>query len=254
MVDRSSLESLRIRLVGPAMAPPVELQRWLYLRHAVPHRFIRRAAGLHAFASLRRRQPIELPLILTRKGPVGGLRPSLAWLDSVLPKDERLFRDAESRAFIEAMCTTLFAPAVKSFYFHMLEAPSVLIPAAIAHTPLRDRLFVRLLRPVWRWMMRRGLDLDQYRPAEAEAAIDRAFALVEEQLAAGGGPFLDGGRPGHRDIVFAVLASPVILPRGHPAELPPDEALPPALRTLVDRCRARPGGLHAQRVYETRSA
>lgn len=244
----------RIKLIGPAMAPPVELQRWLLQSRSIPFEYKRRAAGLHAFASRRHKMPIELPLILTPEGPVGGLLPSLNWFDRIASGRGRLFRDEATHDFIAGLCGTLFGAAVKTFYFNMLRVPRVLVPAAIALTPRRDRLFVRLLQPVWIWMMRLGLGLKYYDPSAAEAAIDGAFSLVEARLKESGGPFLGGAEPSDEDIVFAVLASPVILPKGHPAVLPADEALPPAFRALVERFRARPAGALAQRVYEGRPA
>ncbi|MDQ4087753.1 MAG: hypothetical protein M3177_07070, partial [Pseudomonadota bacterium] len=244
-------EAPRITLIGPAMAPPVELHRWLLERRNIAHEYVRRAAGLHAFASRRHRVPIELPLILAPAGAVGGLRPSLEWLDASLSARERLFPGEDGRALADMLCVRLFGPSVKTFYHHMLRAPRALVPAAIAGTPLTDRLFVRLLRPIWIRMMRLGLGLDGFDAAAAEAEIDSVFTAVEARLTADR-PYLAGTEPGDEDILFAVLASPVILPANHPATLPADETLPAPFRALVERFRARPAGDLARRVYEQR--
>jgi cytochrome P450 len=235
------------------MAPPVELQRWLLQSRNIPYEYRPRAAGLHALASRRNKVPIELPLILTPAGPVGGLRPSLAWFDEMRPEREALVPDRGHRALVDRLTASLFGAAVKSFYHHMLTVPGVLVPAAIAGTPLFDRVTVRLLRPLWVRTLRLGLGLADFDPAAAEARIDEAFASVEAALA-GSGSFLAGDAPGDADIIFAVLASPVILPHGHPAGLPADGDLPPRFRALVERCRARPAGALAQRVYDSRPA
>lgn len=237
----------QIVLIGPALAPPVELSRWLFQDRAVPHRFVRRAPGLHAFASWRHRVPIELPLILTPQSAVGTLRGSLEWLDERLPAGERLFRTPEDRSFVQDLCANLFGDAVKSFYAPMLRARRLLLPSALRGVPRRDAIFVRSLFPIWRWMMRAGLDLREFDPAAAAARIDAAFARVEAAL--GDSPFLHGGSPGIRDIVFSAMASPVILPDHHPVPLPPVSALPEPLRTLVERCRSRPAGALAMRTY-----
>lgn len=247
----SDSEAPRLSLIGPALAPPVDLSRWLLNDRAIPYQFVRRAPGLHAFESRRRGMPIELPLILTAAGPVGALKPSLEWLDEQLAARERLFRTPEDRAFVLGLCTDLFGDAVKSFYAPMLNSRRLLLASALEKVPWTDSLFVRLLYPVWRWMMRKGLDLDAFDPDAAAARIDSVFARVEAEL--GDRPFLHGDAPGIRDIVFAALASPVILPDHHPALLPPVAELPDGLRAIVERCRGRPAGALAMRVYARRA-
>lgn len=244
-------EAPRIVLVGPAMAPPVDLSRWLMNDRSIPYQFVRRAPGLHAFASRRHAVPIELPLILTPAGAVGTLWNSLEWLDEQLAHRERLFETPEDRTFVQGLCVDLFGDAVKSFYSPMLGARRVLLSAALKGVPWADVLFARLLYPVWRGMMRAGLDLNAFDPDAAAARIDLVFARVEAEL--GDRAFLHGDAPGIRDIVFAALASPVVLPDGHPAPLPPVAELPNRLRALVERCRGRPAGLLAMRVYAQRS-
>jgi len=242
-----------ITLIGPPMAPPVELQRWLMALHGVPHRFEPRAAGLHALQQRRLNMPVELPLLLTPEGPVGGLRPSIAWLDARLQRaGGTLFPDAGDAAWVEALMTPLFPAGVKSFYAPMLEAPDVLGPKASSNVPMLDRLVVRMAFPLWRRLMRGGLKLDEFDADAARLTIDRVFAEVAAEL--GDRAFLHGTVPGIRDIVFAVMASPVILPAGHPADLPAVADLPGGFRALVQHCRAHPAGKLAQRVYGTRGA
>lgn len=232
------------------MAPPVELQRWLLETRGIAHEFVARAPGLHAFASRRHGMPIELPLILTPAGPVGSLWSSIEWLEEILPARESLFPDPGDRAFVQWLCAELFSPAVKSFYSRMLLAPRLLVPVTTVGTPWYDRLFVRLAFPVWRAMMRAGLGLNTFDPDDAAARIDAVFDRIDSELS--GAPFLHGRSAGIRDLVFAVLASPIILPERHPVRLPSVGELPDGLRQLVVRCRARPAGVLALRMYEAR--
>jgi hypothetical protein len=234
-------------LIGPPMAPPVELHRWLMQRHGVAHRFEPRAAALHGFQQRRLGLAFELPLLLTPEGPVGGLRPSLADLEARLARrGAALFPAPGDRDWAEGIMGPLFPAGVKSFYWHMLKAPRVLAPAASAGVPWFDAVAVRLGYPIWRRVMEGGLELDAFDPAAAEATISALFDRVAGEVR---GAFLDGAKPGVRDIVFAVMASPVILPAAHPATLPPVADLPPAFRALVNRCRAHPAGVLATRVY-----
>ena len=245
-------EAPRTKLVGPPMAPPVELARWLLEGRARPHEFAPRAAGLHAFASLRRKVPVELPLLLFPEGPVGGLLPSIAALEDRFAPRETLFPAPGDRAFVEHLGRELFGPAVKTFYANMLPVPRVLAPRAAAGVPTLDALVVRLAYPAWAALMRSGLKLDAFDVDDAAQTIDTVFAEVARDL--GRKRFLGGTEPGIRDVVFAVLASPVILPAGHPASIPNVEDLPERFRAQVGRLRATPAGLLCQRVYERRPA
>ena len=241
-----------ITLIGPPMAPPVELQRWLMQIHGIAYAFQPRAAGLHAFQQRRLGMPVELPLILTPAGPIGGFRPSLAALEAQLQRrGNTLFPRDGDAAWVDALVTPLFPAAVKSFYAPMLETPSVLAPKASSGVPVLDALVVRLAFPFWKKLMRAGLKLDDFNPVAARATIDRIFNAVADEL--GDRQFLQTDAPGIRDIVFAVLASPVILPKGHPADLPAIADLPAEFRALVEQCRAHPAGILAQRVYDRRA-
>jgi cytochrome P450 len=232
------------------MTPPVELARWLLESRNRPHELVPRAAGLHAFASLRRKQPVELPLILFPEGPMGGLLPSLAAIEDRLAPHETLFPQVGDREFAWKLGAELFGPAVKTFYASMLPHPRVLAPRASAGVPWADVVVVRLGYPGWEALMRRGLELDEFDITDAAAAIDDVFAEV--QAALGREAYLGGHAPSIRDVVFAVLASPVILPDGHPASIPLVEELPEPFRAQVERLRATPAGKLAQRVYEHR--
>jgi cytochrome P450/glutathione S-transferase len=238
--------------MGAPMSPPVELQRWLRDLKRRPYEFRPRAAGLHAREALRRNVPVELPLMLLPEGAVGGLLPSITALEERLPPRETLFPRPGDRGYVEALCGSLFSPAVRTYYFHMLPERAVLAARASSGTPRLDAQFVRLAYPTWRRLLTRGLKLDGFDAAAAAAAIDSTFSEVEADL--GTRPFLAGDEPGIRDIVFAVLVSPVILPPGHPASIPTLDELPEAFRTRVEAWRGRPAGELALRVYERRPA
>lgn len=244
-------EATTIRLIGPPMAPPVELLRWLMQVHCVAHDFEPRAAGLHGTLQRKLGLPIELPVLLMPEGPVGGLRPSLAALDGLLGKSGgSLYSMPGDREWAEALIAGLFPGAVQMFYWHMLPKRSAIVPPSVAGVPTGDRLAVTLGFPFWRMLLRRGLKLEDFDPVAAEARILEGFERVAADL--GGKPWLSGKRACFRDLLFAVLASPVILPPGHPASLPPMDTLPPAFRAMVERMRAHPAGRHALKVYSVR--
>lgn len=139
----SDSEAPRIRLIGPAQAPPVELLRWLLETRGIPFETVRRNLA-------------EPPVIEAPAGTVQRLWPSLEWLEETLGARESLFPGEDDRAFVKQLCEEL--------------NPQPLPPE--------------------------------------EAQVDAAFDRVETEL--GARDFLDGDRPGTRDIAFAALATPHI--------------------------------------------
>src|SRR5262245_25800571 len=250
-------EDPRVILIGTRLAPPVELMRWLFESRGIPYEEQVHAPAFHALQSWRRRVPIELPLVVRPEGAVGGLVASVTALDGLCRDGETVFGDtqeerARTQGLLKLFEAKLFRQAVPLYYFYMLEAPEQIIPGAVDGAPAWEKACVRFLFPLWRRAMRRGLKLDEFDPAAACAAIDEAFTEVERQLAQRG-PFLAGAAPGGIDIVFAVLASPVILPDQHAAKTPNLDALPAELKDIVRKYRARDAGKLALRIYEGRT-
>ena len=240
-----------LRLIGPPMAPQIELSRWLMQLHGVDHRFEPRAAGLSGRPSRRAGVTIEPPLILSDRPPVGGLKASIVALEERLQPADTLFPRDGDREFVEGLCNDLFPPAMKSFYAELLEVPAVLAPKASANVPFVDAYVVRHFFGAWRKMIRGGLKLEQFDVAPAAATITGIFDAIAAAL--GDRAFLDGAAAGTRDIAFAALASPVILPRAFPVALPAVEELPPAFRSRVEGWRMHPAGVHALAVYRQRA-
>jgi cytochrome P450 len=162
-------EAPRIKLIGPAKAPPVELLRWLFEARSIPFETVRRT-------------PAAPPLIEAPAGEIGGLWPALEWLDEIVRAGESLFPKDGDRAFVQSLCAEL-------------------CPQPLPPKPER---------------------------------VEEAFARVEAAL--GSGDFLDGDRPGIRDIAFAVLATPFI----HDGASRPGAAL--ALRVWQSRPPVRDHG------------
>lgn len=250
------MEPPSVVLVGTRLAPPVELMRWLYEHHRIAYEERAHLPGFHAAVSLRHGVTTELPLLLTPAGPVGGLRASVMGFDAACRPGEKPFGEnaAERARAIELFGIFdehLFRQAVRLYYGHMLEVPAAILPGATQGAPRWQSVLARLFYPAWRWIMRRGLDLDARSEASSRAGVELAFDRAAGELA-DGRPFLAGDRPGGIDIVFAALASPVILPERHGAIVPALPALPPAFRSLVEQYRATAAGALALRIYETR--
>jgi glutathione S-transferase len=254
------MEQSRVVLVGTRLAPPVELMRWLFERDGIPYEERVHLPAFHAAVALRHGVSTELPLLITRKGPVGGLRDAVMGFDADCWADHRsggrLFGEAgaeraRSLELFDVFDRNLFRQAVRLYYDHMLRSPALVLPGAAQGAPRWQAVLARLLFPLWRWVMRRGMELHVHDEASSRAGVDLAFARAEREIA-DGRPFLAGARPGGIDIVFAALASPIVLPERHGAIVPRPDALPPALRAMVEHYRATAAGQLALRIYETR--
>lgn len=241
-----------ICIYGPPLAPPVEYARWTLDRMGVPYRFERAAAGLSAFRSWRLGVPIELPLLTVDGKPHGGFRTAYEQMHgpiaAIAPRPEPMLNSA----FVDDLMTHAFGPSVRSFYRVMLQHPGLLKPIATAGMPLSHRLFIDNLFSIWRWMMTGGLNLKRTFATSDLASIGGAFERVASRL--NGGAFLGGDTPGGEDILFSVIASPIILPPDHPEPLPLVDHLPNPLRDQVRAFREMAAGQLVMRVYASRSS
>ncbi len=236
-----------IHLYGPPLAPPVELSRWMLERLGIPYEFSPAAAGLSALRSWKCNVPIELPLLKVDGVPSGGVRQAYALITGPVAAAYGKSPPNFDPAFAETLFADLFGAGVRTFYWHMLPCPKVLKPMATASVPMWHRLVIRYAYPLWRWLMRRGLKLDNYDQAQAASSIAKCFALVERRM--GGRAFMGGDAPSDEDVLFAALSSSVLLPPGHPVKLPPLDTMPAELRQMVARLRDTVAGRLAIRTY-----
>jgi cytochrome P450 len=254
MTVSEQYEAPRLRLISPRLAPPAELTRWLLERRRIPYVEQPQATVFHAFHSMWHGVDAELPLLLTREGPKGGVLAALDVIDRRCRSGERVYGESEeecaaAREWIELFHRQVFGPAVRLFYFHALGTPRFLRSIATLEAPFWQKAAVRCLFPLWKRLLIRGLKLDGFDSEAACASIAGAFDRVESHLGAER-RFLAGDEPGTVDIVFAALATPVTLPAGFGAQAPRFEELPAPLQAVVQQFRGRRGGQLVDAVYE----
>lgn len=237
----------KIFVYGPPLAPPVELSRWLLDRFSIPHRFEAAAAGISAIRSTREKVSIEPPLLHWKGEASGGLRSSFDRVTGPIADAHFVTVPAFDTAIVTELMANLLGPAVRTFYRYMLPRPDLLKPLATAGLPFLHQIVIQLAYPGWRWVMAKGLKLAEHDTRADVAIIQRCFAEVESRL--GDSRFLSGDHPGIDDLVFAALASPVLLPPEHPVRLPPVETLPEQLRAIITRFRLSSAGDLALRIY-----
>ena len=242
----------RIRLISTRLGPPIEMARWLLEQRAIPYREEAHAPVFHALVSKRMGVDIELPLVVTPEGPWAGIKQFLNGLDEKSRSGEKVFGEtkeerARTRKDIDFFYDQLFWPAVQLYYHFMLNRRGTVVKYAQAGAPAWQRLFVRCLFPVWKRMMRTGIQLDDFSPEKALAGINSVFATVEATVGSG---YLGGEAPSTSDVVFASLAAPLVLPEKFAAPLPGLDELPDDYRAIVERFRSRPAGHLILKIYD----
>jgi hypothetical protein len=242
-----------LKLYGPPLAPPVELSRWILSRRRCPHEFHTQAAALSAIRARWYGHSPELPLLLTGTRSIGNLRPSFAYVTGALPDAGDPNEQQFDRQFTAYLFDNLFSQAVRTFYFHMLPHPEMLKPLATSKVPRWHALFIHWFYGLWRDTMWKGLNLDAYDPPKISRDIAVVFDEVARRMPAGQ-RFFGGDTPNIEDIVFAVMASPVLLPPGHPVQLPDLSTLPPGLGDRVRELRGTPAGKIGLDIYAFRAA
>jgi len=106
----------------------------------------------------------------------------------------------------------------------------------------------RLSGPLVGVAIRRRFAIDG--PA-AEAALRRCREVFDAVAAmlADGRRFLLGERFTAADLTFAALSAPLLLPARYGVTLPPVEAMPAGMASVVRELRVHPAGAFAERVY-----
>ncbi len=133
-------------------------------------------------------------------------------------------------------------------YFHLLPHRSLTLPAVSPGVGRGQRVVFSLGFPFFRWLMRRGMNIN---PTSVERSLDyvrQVFGTVGDHLA-DGREFLVGETFTAADLSFASLAAPLLLPTEYGAPLPPLGELPAAVVALVSEFRATAAGNFGLRLY-----
>jgi glutathione S-transferase len=133
-------------------------------------------------------------------------------------------------------------------YFHLLPHRSLTLPAVSPGVGTGQRVVFGLGFPVFRWFMRRGMNINPTSAERSVAYVQEVFADVGDRLA-DGREFLVGNAFSAADLSFAALAAPVLLPPQYGVALPTLDQLPETVVELITELRATAAGAFALRVY-----
>jgi glutathione S-transferase len=180
----------------------------------------------------------------------------LRFADEAGPRGDLLFPPGDEQTVaLEARFDDGLGPHARRLgYFELLRddrALRALVMRAAVPTP--EKVIGVPALPLFKFLLRRGLNITPESAARSEKRVREAFDIVEAQLA-DGRRFLTGDRFTAADLTFASLAAPVLVPRGYQKFLLPYDEVPAAFRARIEEWRATKAGAFAMRVYDTERA
>lgn len=135
-------------------------------------------------------------------------------------------------------------------YQHLLPQRALMQPIFAAPVPWLERTLLPLTYPILRAFVAFGLKLSAERAAAAEVRIRATFDATDKRIA-DGRTYLAGDRLTIGDIALCGAFAPLLLPRGYGALMPPVEAMPEPLKSLMEEVRTRPTAAFVQRLYDS---
>lgn len=123
-------------------------------------------------------------------------------------------------------------------------------PIFAAPVPWLERALLPLTYPLLRAFINFGLKLSAEAAAAAEVRIRATFDATDRRIA-DGRAYLAGDRLTIGDIALCGAFAPLLLPRGYGALMPPVEAMPEPLKSLMEEVRMRPTAAFVQRLYDS---
>lgn len=241
------------RLVTIPISHFCEKARWALDRAGVQYVEQPHLQLIHVLAARLAGGGRTVPVLVTDTGDVlADSTRILRWADSQSAPDLRLYPDGplgEEAAALEGLWSEQFGPDGRLWLYHeTLPVVRQLGPWVLGSLPRWERWFFRGAGPLVGLAIRRYLGVDASAARDARARIDEVFDDVALRLA-DGRRFLLGERFTAADLTFAALAAPMLLPARYGSPLPPPEAMPPGFAAEVQRLRAHPAGVFAERLY-----
>jgi glutathione S-transferase len=241
------------RLVTIPISHFCEKARWALDRAGVQYVERPHLQLVHVLAARFAGGGSTVPVFVTETGDVlADSTAILRWADTQIAPGMQLYPGGEldaQAAALEASLDDEFGPDGRLWLYHeTLPVVRQLEQWALAGVPGWERLFFRAAGPLVAISLRRYLGVDPVAARAALARVDLVFDDIAERLS-DGRRFLLGERFTAADLTFAALAAPMLLPARYGSPLPPPAAMPPRLAAEVQRLRAHPAGVFADRLY-----
>ncbi len=229
-----------------------EKARWALDLAALAYREEAWAPGLHTLLARRLAPKTTVPILRTEDACIQGSGAIIDWIEAQGRAPWRMPQDDASRAeskCLEAHADAVTGVAVRRFAYAISLSSASNAVARNLHDGISvwQKPLARLMWPVTRAIMIRGLRAAPTDIAPAKEEVDRELTRLDELLA-GGRRFLVGDRLSRADIAVASLIAPIARPPEHPVYRNGREA--PAFVDAIAPWRTRPSILWARAIYQ----
>jgi glutathione S-transferase len=197
----------------------------------------------------------HVPLLYGQGFAITSPYPVAQHFDAALPAPRRLIPTAQPLAAEVAADWQTYNGGMGTdvavfAYQHLLPQRALMQPIFAAPVPWLERTLLPLTYPLLSAFIKFGLKLSVAAAAAAEMRIRATFDATDKRIA-DGRMYLSGDRLTIGDIALCGAFAPLLLPRGYGALMPPVEAMPDPLRTLMEEVRTRPTAAFVQRLYDS---
>ncbi len=230
-----------------------EKARWALDRAQIPYRERSHPPLFHRFVNLWLGAKKTRPVLRTPTKLICDSTEILQYVDRFLTEDFRLYpAEPELRQqvcdFEQHLGKQVGFSVIRWAYFHFLPETKLIVPLMIGPAKSFENRLFRLLFPLIRVVMQKGLNLV---PSTAERAQNKIEAAMDEVAAmlADGRPYLFGDRFTAADLTCAALFGPIFVAPEYGGTRADTEKLPPAVRERRETWLKHPAGQFVLRIY-----